>query len=204
MAFNLSPEVAELIAEGDERYSEYAQRLIQHIAFVREAGRKLGLPDEQMEVHDQSKWEYCEFEPYARRFDSRDVVRLSAQTKIDFMVALIHHYRHNPHHWQSWVISGYKDTEPTVLEMPEKYALEMVADWMGASLTYGQGLEDWLTENWLRIRLHPETRNYVRTVLWDNGYEHLDILMSQGVALPPGQKRRDRTRRPGKIEEPSP
>lgn len=54
---------------------------------------------------------------------------------------------------------------PPPLEMPRKYAREMVADWMGASRGYtgSWDMEKWLDKNWPRIseNLHPHTRVFV-------------------------------------------
>lgn len=55
----------------------------------------------------------------------------------------------------------------TVLEMPETYAREMVADWMGAGRGYtGKwDVQEWYDKNKERILLHPRTRQYVESLL---------------------------------------
>ena len=59
------------------------------------------------------------------------------------------------------------------LPMPEMFALEMVADWMGSSMAYtgDWDMSAWLTKNIPRIRLHPETATFVGEVLANLGYE---------------------------------
>lgn len=57
--------------------------------------------------------------------------------------------------------------ENGVMEMPQHYALEMIADWMGASKTYtgSWDMSDWLAENMNKIRVHSKTAKYLREVL---------------------------------------
>jgi len=56
--------------------------------------------------------------------------------------------------------------------MPEMFALEMVADWMGSSWAYtgSWDMSAWLTKNIPRIRLHPGTATFVGDVLDGLGY----------------------------------
>ena len=69
--------------------------------------------------------------------------------------------------------------EAGAVEMPQRYALEMVADWMGASYAYTNSwdMADWLTKNMPRIRVHSKTAAYLRGVLDTLGYA--DIVYMQ-------------------------
>ena len=53
------------------------------------------------------------------------------------------------------------------LEMPERYAREMVADWMGAGRAISGKWEaaDWYRRNYDAIQLHPHTREFVNRLL---------------------------------------
>lgn len=163
----------------------YAERLTAHITAVQTYGRKLGLPESQLQAHDASKWEPVEFVPYARYFieyDGSPVDR--ADVNDAFAQAWLHHVHHNPHHWQHWIFSdGYtpkgSGIEPGgVMEMPRHFALEMIADWHGAGYVY-EGTWDiskWLSKNMPRIRVHSQTAVYLREVLADLGYA--DVVSS--------------------------
>lgn len=149
---------------------DYVESLKEHIAYVQEAGRKLGLPNEQLDIHDKSKWEEPEFSGYALHFKGG-----GAPDK--FAVAWIHHIHYNPHHWQHWIFpDNYtpngSNVENGVIEMPEKYALEMVADWMGASKAYtgSWDMADWLSKNISRVIVHSKTAEYLRGILDHLGY----------------------------------
>lgn len=159
----------------------YAESLCKHITFVRIAARNLGIPETQTYNHDESKYSRAEFGPYALNFHGGASTVDDPRIKADFAAAWLHHIHHNPHHWQHWIFSdgwtpagsGIVDG---VLPMPNHYAAEMVADWMGASMAYtgSWGMTDWLLKNIPRIRLHPQTAETVRGIL--DGLGYADIL----------------------------
>lgn len=148
----------------------YAESLRQHIAYVQEAGRKLGIEEQQLAVHDASKWTAAEFPGYAQHFQGGGAPN-------EFSRAWLHHIHHNPHHWQHWIFpDGFtpkeSDVENGAVQMPARFALEMIADWMGASRAYTGSWDmiDWLWKNIPKIRLHSNTAEYVRVVLDHEGY----------------------------------
>lgn len=161
-----------ILSEG--QIKEYTKSLRNHIEYVQEScwivnstSIVMGkITIEQIMNHDLSKFSKDEFVGYAANFitDSRqdqgDVEQL-------FNKSWLHHIHNNPHHWQHWIIPNGK-----VLEMPEEYAAEMVADWMGASKAYTGtwNMDTWLKENWNKIVLHDRTRKYVKLILDDLGY----------------------------------
>lgn len=149
----------------------YLVSLRKHIAAVQEAGRKLGVPKEMLAVHDQSKFGPAELPHYARQFygDKGD--------PNGFASAWLHHIHHNDHHWQHWIFpDGFapkgSNVENGVVEMPLSCALEMIADWMGASYVYtgSWDMADWLFKNIPKIILHSNTAEYVRQTLDMMGY----------------------------------
>lgn len=149
---------------------EYTGRLVTHIECVREAGAMIGVDRDLLAVHDASKWETVEFEGYALHF-------CGGGAPEQFALAWLHHIHHNPHHWQHWIFSdGYapkgSNAENGVVRMPDRYALEMIADWMGASKAYtgSWDMTEWLGKNIPKIRLHSQTAKLVREVLDHQGY----------------------------------
>lgn len=157
-----------------EQVDAYLDSLIKHITYVREAGQRLGVDIGNLEFHDESKFSDLEFLPYVERYhgDNPDPDR--------YVRAWLHHIHHNPHHWQHWIFpDGFtpegSSVERGVVKMPERYALEMVADWMGSSKAYtgSWDMNRWLLENMGRICLHSETAEFVRGVLISFGYFEL-------------------------------
>lgn len=158
------PEVREKCLEWDlsEQVAlSYADSLRRHIDEVQKAGYDLGVPDEQLEVHDLSKWSDEEFPAYAMNFHG-------GGAPDPFSLAWLHHIHHNPHHWQFFLFPDRYTPEGSTVEngcvyMPEQYALEMIADWIGASIVYSgtADMSKWLSKNWSRIRLHSKTQSYI-------------------------------------------
>lgn len=142
-----------------------------HIFYVRQAGEKIGVPSAQLEIHDLSKFTIQEFPHYARSFHG------DRGDPNGFAGAWLHHIHHNPHHWQHWIYpDGFtpkgSKVENGVVKMPPNYALEMIADWMGASYVYtgSWDMQKWLWDNIPRIILHSDTAEYVRQTLDMLGY----------------------------------
>lgn len=149
----------------------YRDSLRRHIFFVRLAGQRIDVPQAQLAVHDQSKYSMQEFPFYARNFygDKGD--------PLGYTQAWLHHQNHNPHHWEYWVLRGPVSAEEPeakiidphnrCLPMPEKYAKEMIADWLGASRAYtgSWDVSEWWQKNRERIRLHPDTFDFVEQYL---------------------------------------
>ena len=151
---------------------EFAIRLSEHLANVRTgAGIVGGISDEQIAAHDVSKLSEEEFDHYARQYCG------DRGNPSGYARAWLHHIHNNPHHWQYWMFSdGYmpkgSDVVDGMVPMPEKYLREMVADWLGASLTYTKSADmtKWLTENLPKIKLHPDTLSRLLVVLGEIGY----------------------------------
>jgi hypothetical protein len=179
---------SELVTPWDGAvFDAFAASLRGHIKYVQEAGRKLGVPDERLLAHDNSKWSAAEFPAYAWKFHGDKKIYDQVQVNNAFSKAWLHHIHHNDHHWQHWIFpDGYtpsaSSVENGVIEMSTYAALEMIADWMGASRVYtgSWDMADWLTENISRVTLHSNTTRYVREVLSMLGYS--DIVNMQRFA----------------------
>ena len=146
--------------------------LCDHVCFVRDAGEKLGVNPDQLKSHDWTKFSLEEFPYYARQFtgDKGD--------PDGFARAWLHHQNNNLHHWEYWITrSGHSHGGGGIvdgcLRMPREYVLEMVADWMGASMAYtgSWDMTEWLTKNLQNIKLHPSTREDLNTILAGLGYK---------------------------------
>lgn len=141
--------------------------LLLHKYYVFLAGLELGVPIWQLVIHDWSKLTPTEWGPYARTFfgpkpPTQDKAGYKHQpgSNPEFDKAWEHHWRNNPHHWQYWL----QDGEP--LEMPEKFAREMVADWRGAGMVQrAPDTRAWYLKNRDTIILHSETRQFVEYLL---------------------------------------
>lgn len=154
------------------RYMALLRHLVRHKWYVFLECCKLGIPLLGI-LHDLSKLRPDEFVPYARHFYNRDGTkrqfnRRPGYCKIDdigdevFNVAWGLHQKRNKHH-PCWVGDGKE-----VVEMSDRYILEMVADWRGAAKAQNapditmwyEGVKD-------KMNLHPRTRRRVEELLYD-------------------------------------
>lgn len=150
-------------------YPNYTSSLIAHIKNVQQAGDKLGVPAAQLALHDISKWSEQEFPFYEQNFFG------DKGNPQGFAQAWLHHIHHNPHHWQHWMFPDSFKSEGVVngcLWMPPNYVLEMVADWMGSSMTYtgSWDMSAWLDSNYHKVKLHPDSNDTLDKILGKWGY----------------------------------
>ncbi len=147
------------------KYLKYLYYIIRHKYFVGIECWKRGLFYRGI-FHDISKLLPGEFIPYAKWFygetNKRDI--------INYDIAWLKHQHRNPHHWQYWMLQNDNDGMHT-LQMPNKYAIEMVCDWLGAEKSINgrqfslDNTRIWYLFHKNNITLHPTTRAQVRKLL---------------------------------------
>ncbi|MEZ4775314.1 MAG: DUF5662 family protein [Bacteroidia bacterium] len=120
----------------------------------------------QYAVHDLSKFAPAEMDIYAHYFSDKD--KAAAMKKV-FPLAWHHHKTHNEHHPEHW-LSVDRRGNVEALPMPEHFVMEMVADWKGASIVYGGGMESWMVKNLPDVLFHPDTKSKLNIVLEKLGY----------------------------------
>lgn len=115
--------------------------------------------------HDQSKWEKEEYDAYDAYFYGG---RKTKEVKKTFNYAWLHHIHNNPHHWQYWVLINDDPEDGTVaLDIPYRYAIEMICDWWSFSWNDGNLYEifDWYNKHKDRMILSKNTRELVEDIL---------------------------------------
>lgn len=151
---------------NSEWVKKFDESLANHIKYYREAVKIIGgIPKSIWSVHDESKYSKYEYPAYVRKFGG------GIKDDAEFGAAWLHHLHLNPHHPEFYIIPGEEGEKDTVLEMPEVFVREMVADWMGSSKAYTGSfdMEDWLKKNFNKKKLHPKSRTYAVSVLKDIG-----------------------------------
>lgn len=148
---------------------KYAWLTLKHKWYVLLAWRKFGWSSFTLWkaiTHDLSKFSRVELSHYNRHFcgDKRDPV--------GFATAWLHHQNCNPHHWEYWITRsdhshGRSGAVDGCLLMPIPDVIEMIADWMGASMAYTGSWEisEWLDKNLSRMQLHPRTANRISLIM---------------------------------------
>lgn len=146
-----------------EALIRYIRATIKHKKYVYKFGRELKVPILRLLKHDLSKFGISEVFGYSRHFygDKKD--------PHNFSLAWIHHQNTNPHHWEYWIPRTNHTLDATMVPMepypmPETYVREMLADWLGASMSYeGKAPTSftnwvWLKNNLHKMKLHPQTK----------------------------------------------
>jgi len=150
----------------------YCWYICRHKWFVFLACCRLGIPFAGI-VHDLSKFRPSEFVPYARFFYGRPIgdngkpLSPSVFEQFTFDYAWLLHIHRNPHHYQFYILKE-DSGETKVLEMPERYIREMVADWRGAGRAIQGRKSDaraWYLGGKDKKVLAPNTRRRVEQLL---------------------------------------
>lgn len=166
-----------------KKHLKYLRYLVRHKWFVMVASAKIGAPIWRALVHDMSKFLPSEWFPYAQSFYGGPFPpysSFSAGQKCEFDcwsvseegvdqafdLAWLKHQRRNPHHWQAWILREDCGSIKT-LPMPEKFLLEMIADWAGAgkAITGRWDVCEWYKRNKLNIVLHHDSSRRVEQIL---------------------------------------
>ena len=148
-----------------KRHWSYLKYVLRHKWFVWQASRKVGASPWLAAIHDASKFRPSEWTPYACTFYKPDGSKQYDETPAFNLAWLLHQHR-NPHHWQHWLLRMDRG-DVLAIEMPRRYALEMVADWMGAgrAITGRWECAEWYAKNREKIVLHENTRRLVDGIL---------------------------------------
>ena len=117
-------------------------------------------------VHDFSKFSPAEFISSARYFQGDKSPIEAEKAAVGYSSAWMHHKGHNPHHWEYWTDYG-QNGEVIANKIPYKFVVEMVCDWIGAGIVYGNG--NWKQSEpidyYFRVRtgrhFHPQTEELI-------------------------------------------
>lgn len=148
------------------RYVAYTKYVLIHKWWVFYAGIQIGAPLWRLIIHDWHKFLPSEFFPYAASFYTPSGAKKKYAPNSAFDYAWNAHQKRAKHHWQHWVLP-MDSGKVVLLEIPRKYQLEMVADWLGAgrAITGGWTVVNWYTKNKDIIQLAPQTRAEIESLL---------------------------------------
>lgn len=153
----------------------YLLYVLRHKWFVFRGCLLLGVPLHQAIIHDWVKFLPVEWFAYVDSFyghkPTEDEERITqsmgltiktrADIKAAFDQAWNHHQKTQPHHWQYWLlITDSDDPRVRPLPIPQRFVLEMVADWYGAGMAINgiMDVEPWYLKNKDKIILEDGTR----------------------------------------------
>lgn len=146
------------------KHVQYLRYVCKHKYHVFRACIALKVPLHQALIHDWVKFLPVEWIPYVQFFYG---IKNDA-TKRAFDIAWNHHQKTQPHHWQYWLLITDTD-EPRLraLDIPQRFVLEMVADWYGAGMAiHGKAdVAEWYQQNKEKILLSDNTRTRVEQAI---------------------------------------
>jgi len=180
-----------------------------HRKWVRYYGKMMGLSKRQAWLHDLSKYSSTEFRESVKYYQgNRSPIDACKEDK-GYSMAWLHHKGRNPHHYEYWQDNFDKGGEP--LRMPQRYAIELICDYlaagrayMGDKFSYAEELKWWYNKRKC-CAMHPQTKwfvSYVLENLWEQerdecssiiiGFESLQNLWNAATtAYNAGRKAED-------------
>lgn len=130
---------------------------------------KCGIPWQGI-THDLSKFSPIEFFESIKYYSGVDSPINLCKEKNGYSMAWFHHKGRNPHHYEYWVDN--LDNGGKAIQMPFKYALELICDYLGAgrayqgnNFTYQKEYEWWLKKSEHPLLMHPHTKLFITSVL---------------------------------------
>lgn len=115
-------------------------------------------------THDLSKFSWIEFWESVKYYQGTKSPIDACKADKGYSLAWQHHKGRNPHHYEYW--TDKYDDGTVALEMPFKYAVELLCDWLGAgrayntksNFTYKRELDWWINK---RDNTHPKMHERV-------------------------------------------
>lgn len=123
-------------------------------------------------VHDFSKFSLEEFIFSAKYYTNGKCSPIKlAKAKNGYSRAWLHHKGRNKHHPEYWIDFDLINGKVIPIEMPKKYVVEMVCDWVSASKTYNGGIlevekfKNYVVPITASPLVHPKTKQFILKIL---------------------------------------
>lgn len=156
-----------------------------HRKWVRYYGERAGLSWWQRFKHDLSKYSPTEFFESIKYYQGTSSPIDAAKKDKGYSDAWFHHRGRNPHHYEYWQDNFDRGGEP--VQMPYKYAVELICDYLAAGRTYMGNrftyLEEflWWIEKRKKCAMHPHTKHFVTLVLRDLRDQESKMWIGEGI-----------------------
>lgn len=147
------------------KFFGHLKTVLRHKWYVFQFCCKAGMPIRGI-LHDLSKFSPTEFKESVEYYTDGTVSPINTcKAKNGVSYAWMHHKGRNPHHYEFWQDNFDQGGIP--VQMPYRYALEMVCDYLGAGKAYMKDKFTYEKEhNWWKskrssIAIHPQTRRFI-------------------------------------------
>lgn len=129
---------------------------------------KAGIPMQGL-IHDMSKFSFVEFLESVKYYQGGSSPIDACKKANGYSNAWLHHKGRNKHHYEYWADNMDNGGEP--LQMPYKYAAELICDYMGAGRAYyGKEFTMEKEYEWWQIKknkplfMHAQTKFFIDLV----------------------------------------
>ena len=165
-----------------KNYWKHFKLITKHKYYVFKNCCYAGIPLQGI-LHDLSKYSPTEFLESVKNYSGDRSPIDNLKDKGEISMTWLHHRGRNKHHWEYW-IDNLSDG-PDALLMPEKYAIEMLCDFLGAGQAYmgknwtmSSPYEWWQTKK-DHCLMHPATKMFINnifTLMKDNEFKYKNYL----------------------------
>lgn len=119
------------------RYWEHLKTVCRHRYYVFKECAACGIGFQGF-IHDLSKFSPTEFISSARYYQGNRSPIEAEKEVLGYSAAWLHHKGCNKHHWEYWTDFDATDGHVLAAEIPIRYVIEMVCDWIGAGKAYNK------------------------------------------------------------------
>lgn len=149
---------------------KHFKKVCTHKHYVRKNCFKAGLYIQGI-LHDMSKFSPTEFFESVKYYQGTDSPINACKKVNGYSMAWMHHKGRNKHHYEYWQDNFDQGGHP--IQMPYKYALELVCDYLaagqayqGKNFTYDSEYSWWLNKKAKPIAMDPVTKRFVENMLY--------------------------------------
>lgn len=151
-----------------KKYINHFKVISKHKMYVMKACFKVGLIKQGL-LHDLSKFSPIEFFSSAKYFQGNSSPIDAEKRKKGYSIAWQNHKGKNMHHWQYWI--DWENGKQFAIEIPKRYVVEMICDWVGAGKAYNnvdwsvETLSSWYGRTKCEMIFHPNTEKFIDYVI---------------------------------------
>lgn len=131
---------------------------------------KAGIPLQGL-IHDLSKFSPTEFFESVKYYQGTSSPIDACKKENGWSAAWMHHKGRNKHHYEYFIDN--LDNGGTPIQMPFKYAVELICDYLGAgrayygsSFSYQKEWKWWLNKREKPLLMHEQTKSFIDKVLY--------------------------------------
>lgn len=138
-------------------------------------------------MHDMSKFSYIEFMEGVKYYQGTKSPIIACKEAEGYSKGWLHHKGRNKHHYEYW--QDNFDQGGKSLQIPFKYALELVCDYIAAgkayagdSFTYQREYEWWLNKLKKPLAMHKQTKLFITYMLKSMADKNTNRVLNKAYA----------------------